>query len=85
MPASWPPKPSSGAAKRQMAGLLHFCGLSCSKPHVPTTDSFADIEKLTLDPYLVEVCAGCLRAGGTDDRFLGRTIARRPNPLRFPW
>jgi hypothetical protein len=37
-------------AKRQVAGLMHFCGLAYSKPHAVTSDHFADIEKLTLEP-----------------------------------
>ena len=38
-------------AKRQVAGVLHFCGLNYSKPGVVTSDHFADIENLTLEPY----------------------------------
>ena len=41
-------------AKRQVAGVLHFCGLGYSKPGVPTSDHFVDIEKLTLEPYFAK-------------------------------
>ncbi len=38
-------------AHRQVAGVLHFCGLAYSKPMAVTSDHFLDIEKLTLEPY----------------------------------
>ena len=38
-------------AKRQVAGVLHFCGLNYSKPGVPTSDHFANVEQLTLEPF----------------------------------
>ena len=37
-------------ARRQMAGVLHFCGLAYSKPKAVTSDHFLDIEKLILEP-----------------------------------
>lgn len=37
-------------AKRQVAGVLHFCGLAYSEPNAVTSDHFADVEKLTLEP-----------------------------------
>jgi beta-galactosidase len=36
---------------RQVAGVLHFCGLGYSRPGGETSDHFLDLEKLTLDPY----------------------------------
>ena len=38
-------------AHRQVAGVLHFCGLAYSKPMAVTSDHFLDIERLTLEPY----------------------------------
>jgi len=38
-------------AHRQVAGVLHFCGLAYSKPTAVTSDHFLDVEKLTLEPY----------------------------------
>lgn len=35
---------------RQVAGVLHFCGLGYSRPGGQTSDHFLDIEKLTLEP-----------------------------------
>ncbi len=37
-------------AKRQVAGVLHFCGLGYSRPDGQTSDHFLDIEKLNLEP-----------------------------------
>jgi hypothetical protein len=37
-------------AHRQMAGVIHFCGLAYSKPHAVTSDHFLDVRKLVLDP-----------------------------------
>jgi hypothetical protein len=37
-------------AGRQVAGVLHFCGLAYSKPNVVTSDHFLNLEKLTLEP-----------------------------------
>lgn len=37
-------------AKRQVAGVLHFCGLGYSRPDGQTSDHFLDIERLNLDP-----------------------------------
>jgi len=36
--------------RRQVAGVLHFCGLGYSRPDGQTSDHFVDIEKLTLEP-----------------------------------
>jgi hypothetical protein len=36
--------------RRQVAGVLHFCGLGYSRPDGQTSDHFLDIEKLTLEP-----------------------------------
>ncbi len=38
-------------AKREVAGVLHFCGLGYSRPGGATSDNFVDIEKLEFDPY----------------------------------
>jgi hypothetical protein len=35
---------------RQVAGILHFCGLGYSRPDGQTSDHFIDLEKLTLEP-----------------------------------
>ncbi len=37
-------------ARRQVAAVMHFCGLAYSKPHAVTSDHFLDIEKLTFEP-----------------------------------
>ncbi len=36
--------------RRQVAGVLHFCGLGYSRPDGQTSDNFLDIEKLNLEP-----------------------------------
>jgi hypothetical protein len=36
--------------RRQVAGVLHFCGLGYSRPGGQTSDHFLDIERLTLEP-----------------------------------
>lgn len=36
---------------RQVAGILHFCGLGYSRPGGQTSDHFVDLETLALDPY----------------------------------
>ncbi|MFV2067940.1 MAG: hypothetical protein ACC645_13285, partial [Pirellulales bacterium] len=36
---------------RQVAAVLHFCGLGYSRPTGQTSDHFVDIEKLRLEPY----------------------------------
>ncbi len=41
-------------AKRQVAGVLHFCGLAYSKPKAVTSDHFADIETLALEPFFAK-------------------------------
>lgn len=35
---------------REVAGVLHFCGLGYSRPDGQTSDHFLDIERLTLEP-----------------------------------
>lgn len=37
--------------RRQVAGVLHFCGLGYSRPDGQTSDHFLDIEKLNFEPY----------------------------------
>jgi beta-galactosidase len=37
-------------SRRQVAGVLHFCGLGYSRPDGQTSDHFLDIERLTLEP-----------------------------------
>jgi len=37
--------------RRQVAGVLHFCGLGYSRPDGQTSDHFLDLEKLNLDPF----------------------------------
>ncbi len=37
--------------RRQVAGVLHFCGLGYSRPDGQTSDHFLDIEKLDFEPY----------------------------------
>jgi hypothetical protein len=41
-------------AKRQVAGVLVFCGLGYSKPTASTSDNFVDVRKLVLDPYFAK-------------------------------
>jgi hypothetical protein len=41
-------------ARRQVAGVLHFCGLGYSRPDGQTSDHFLDIESLRLDPHFRE-------------------------------
>jgi hypothetical protein len=36
--------------RREVAGVLHFCGLGYSRPDGQTSDHFLDIERLTLEP-----------------------------------
>lgn len=36
---------------RQVAGVLHFCGLGYSRAGGETSDHFIDLERLTLDPF----------------------------------
>ena len=38
-------------ARRQVAGVLHFCGLGYSRPDGQTSDHFLDIESLALEPH----------------------------------
>jgi len=38
-------------AHRQVAGVLHFCGLGYSRPDGQTSDHFLDIESLALEPH----------------------------------
>ncbi len=37
--------------RRQVAGVLHFCGLGYSRPDGQTSDHFLDIEKLDFEPH----------------------------------
>jgi len=39
---------------RQVAGVLHFCGLGYSRPGGETSDNFVDIRNLILEPYFVK-------------------------------
>ena len=63
-------------AHRQVAGVLHFCGLAYSKPMAVTSDHFLDIEKLTLEPYFQTLRGRCLCPGRPDARLLGGRPAR---------
>jgi hypothetical protein len=36
---------------REVAGVLHFCGLAYSRPEGQTSDHFLDIEKLNFEPH----------------------------------
>ncbi len=37
-------------SRREVAGVLHFCGLGYSRPDGQTSDHFIDLQRLTLDP-----------------------------------
>ncbi len=39
---------------REVAGVLHFCGLGYSRPDGQTSDHFLDIEQLTLEPHFAD-------------------------------
>ncbi len=40
--------------RREVAGVLHFCGLGYSRPDGQTSDHFLDIEQLTLEPNFAQ-------------------------------
>jgi len=41
-------------AKRQCAGVLHFCGLAYSRPDGQTCDNFRDLDSLEYEPYFLQ-------------------------------
>jgi beta-galactosidase len=61
-------------AKRQVAGVLHFCGLAYSKPKAVTSDHFADIESLTLEPFFAKYVGDAFAPVGLMIDFWGEQI-----------
>ena len=69
-------------AHRQMAGVIHFCGLAYSKPHAVTSDHFRDVRKLILDPAFQRYVGDAFAPVGLMVDFWGGDLpAGRTHPI----
>ncbi|MBM3333172.1 hypothetical protein FJY63_00770 [Candidatus Sumerlaeota bacterium] len=61
-------------AHRRFAGVLHFCYLTASYPGAYTSDHFADVEKLELEPHFADYVGESFKPLGVYLRFWRPTL-----------
>jgi hypothetical protein len=62
-------------AHRNYAGILHFVYLTCSYPGVFTSDHFADVKALELDPFFADYMSEAMKPLGVYLNFFRRSLA----------
>jgi len=60
---------------RQVAAVMHFCGLGYSRPGGETSDHFLDLEKLELEPFFQQYVGDSFRPVGLMLDYWGQDLA----------